>query len=498
MSTIESSAAVDHLSEVTGRKRIMLWLAVLSGLLLAMLDQTIVGTALPQVVADLGGRSWYVWVFTAYLVPATVLLPVFARLSDRHGRQRILLTGMGLFVVGSALCAVAQSVAQVAVFRGVQGAGAAALEALSFMLITELAGPTRRAAAQAALAGIMTFSFIGGPLVGGLLSDTVGWRWVFLVNVPLGLVAIAVVARVLPAQVGRSESREVPLDIAGILALTGSMAAMLVGLSRHLEVGAWFDLRTGGLIGAGLGGLVGFVALERRAAAPVLPLRLFTNPTTSRLLVAGSTATFGLYASMLVIPRYLQQAQGVSATESGLRVYPLLVGLLVAVNIGATVIQRRNASRGPLICANAVVIVAALGFATIGRSTPGALLLVLMTVLGLGLGPALSGIQIAIGRFVPPRDLGAAMGTLLLGRQVGGLVALAVVEALYTGRLQATGSASEALGWSMFVVPAAGAVVAAAAISGLRHKDAARPEPLGSLPGVPPTSAHQPSDMRSP
>jgi len=468
---------VNGLDDLSRRGRALLWLAVLSGLLLAMLDQTIVGTALPRIVRELGGDDWYVWGITAYLVPATVLLPVFARLSDRYGRQRMLLLGMSLFVLGSALCAVAQSMPQVATFRAVQGAGAAALEALSFLLVAELSGPRRNATAQAVLAGIMAFSFIAGPMIGGLLTDHVGWRWVFLVNVPLGLLAIAVVARVLPADLGRSQGRETPLDIAGIAVLTASLGLVLVGLNQHLLVSSWCAVRTGGLVAAGLVGVGLLVLVERRAAAPVLPPRLLTQPLTMRLLAAGATATFGLYACVMLLPRYYQQAQGVSATRSGLYVYPLLLGLLIAVNVGAGVIMRRNAFRGALLVANGGVVLGALGFTVFDESSPAALPLLLMALIGMGVGPNLSGLQIAVQRSVRPTDLGAAMGALLLGRQVGGALALAAAETIYVGRLRAGDSTESATGWSIFVVAATGAAVAALALLTLRRGTDRLPAP---------------------
>jgi EmrB/QacA subfamily drug resistance transporter len=471
---------MNDLAGLSRRRRALLWLAVLSGLLLAMLDQTIVGTALPQIVRDLGGQSWYVWGITAYLVPATVLLPVFARLSDRYGRQRMLLVGMSLFVLGSALCAIAQSMAQVATFRAVQGAGAAALEALSFLLVAELSGPRRNAMAQVVLAGIMAFSFIAGPLIGGLLTDHVGWRWVFLVNVPLGLLAVAVVARVLPAELGRSQGRETPLDLAGIAALTASLGLVLVGLNQHLLVSSWFAVRTGGLVVAGLVGVGLLVCVERRAASPVLPLRLLTQPLMMRLLVTGATATFGLYACVMLLPRYYQQTQGVSATRSGLYIYPLLLGLLVAVNLGAAALARRNAFRGTLLVANGTVALGAFGFALFDASSPKALPLLLMALIGAGVGPNLSGLQIAVQRTVAPRDLGAAMGALLLGRQLGGALALAAAETVYVGRLHAGASAEEATGWSIFVVAAAGASVAALALLTLRRGTDRIPAPLAN------------------
>ena len=478
---------MNALGSLSRRRRTLLWLAVLSGLLLAMLDQTIVGTALPQIVRDLGGESWYVWGITAYLVPATVLLPVFARLSDRYGRQRMLLLGMGLFVFGSALCAIAQSMGQVATFRAVQGAGAAALEALSFLLVAELSGPRRNATAQAVLAGIMAFSFIAGPMIGGLLTDRVGWRWVFLVNVPLGLIAIAVVARVLPAELGRRQGRETPLDIAGIATLTASLGLVLVGLNQHLLVPSWLAARTGGLVIFGLAGLGLLALVERRAESPVLPLRLLTQPVMMRLLVTAATATFGLYACVMLLPRYYQQTQGVSATRSGLFIYPLLLGLLIAVNVGAAAIARRSAFRGTLLVANAAVALGAVGFTAFGSSSPAALPLLLMALIGVGVGPNLSGLQIAVQRTVRPTDLGAAMGALLLGRQLGGALALAATETIYVGRLHAGASTEAATGWSIFMVASTGALIAVLALLTLRKGadqiPAPTPTPASSTAG---------------
>src|SRR5690349_1759647 len=235
------------------RRQRFLIAAVLSGLLLAMLDQTIVGTALPRIVGDLDGAGLYIWLVTAYLVPATVSVPVYARLSDRHGRRALLLTGMVLFLVGSALAATAQEMWQLIGWRALQGLGAGALEGLSFILVADLFAGRRSAALQGALAGLMGVSFIAGPLIGGFLTDHVGWRFVFLVNLPIGLAALAVVAAVLPASVGRSE-RGAPVDVRGIALLTLSVGLVLVGLNARSHAGVdgtlpgWLEPGTGGLI----------------------------------------------------------------------------------------------------------------------------------------------------------------------------------------------------------------------------------------------------------
>ncbi len=315
-------------AELSPTRRRWLLAAVMSGLLLAMLDQSIVGTALPRIVESLGGSSLYVWVATAYLVTATVSLPIYARLSDRHGRRSLLLIGITIFLAGSALAATAQNMEQLIAWRALQGLGAGALEGLSFILVADLYSGRRSAALQGALAGLMGVAFIAGPLVGGFLTDHVGWRSVFTVNLPIGIAALAVVATVLPASIGRSERRSTPLDLAGIALLTLGVGLLLIGLNE----------RNAGLMAAATVVIVGFLWVERRAVAPIIPLRLFTDRKVSAILLAGATSTFGLYAGALLLPRYFQQVRDVSATHSGLLIYPLLLGLLLSVNVAGMVI----------------------------------------------------------------------------------------------------------------------------------------------------------------
>lgn len=446
----------------------MLWAAVVSGLLLAMLDQTIVGTALPRIVADLGGPSWYVWAFTCYLVPATVLLPVATRLSDRTGRRDMLLIGMVLFLLGSAVCAAAGSMPVLVAGRTAQGAGAAALEALSFLVVNELSRDSRKGAGQAAISAVMAISFVAGPLIGGLLTDHIGWRWAFLVNLPVGLVAMVLLVRALPASFGRTESRRTDVDLAGIASLVLGVGALLVALNRHQQLGDWLLPSTGGALLLGLLGIALFCRVEATAAAPIVPLRLLVDPDSRRLLVAAAFATTGIYACVLLVPRWYQVDGGIDATGAGVRVYPLLLALLVGVNVGAVLVGS-GALRLPLLLASAVTGAGAIAFLALGTSTAGALPLVAMAVLGLGMGPQLSGLQIALSRTVAPRDLAAAMGTLLLGRQVIGAIALAAADALYRSRAASEGAAS-GTGWAIAWVAGAGAVVAGIALLGVRRR----------------------------
>jgi Major Facilitator Superfamily len=474
------------LSILSPRRRAMLWAGVVSGLLLAMLDQTIVGTALPEIIRELGGSSWYVWAFVAYLVPATVLLPVAARISDRLGRQRVLLGGMGLFLLGSSVCAVAPSMVVLTTGRALQGAGAAALEALAFIVVSELSRAGRSGAGQAAISAVMGFSFVGGPLIGGSLTDHVGWRWAFLVNLPVGLVAMALLVAVLPASFGRSESRETPVDVLGIAVLTVAVGSVIVGVNRHQQIGSWADLTTGGAVLLGIAGLLSFLQVERRAQAPVIPLQLLSDRTTGRLLLAGAFATTGLYAAVLLLPRWYQLDQGTSATGSGLRIYPLLLGLLLAVNIGAVAVTRRGDVRGPLLVAGLVAVTGAGLFLLLDSGSPGWLPLAAMGTLGLGMGPALSGLQIGLGRTTTPAHLGAAMGTLLLGRQLVGVLALALSDAVYRDQLHA-GTPASATGFAVAWVAGGGAIVAGLALLGLRDR-----LPAHAASATPPSPVPQP------
>ena len=436
--------------ELTPKRQRLLLAAVMSGLLLAMLDQTIVGTALPEIVGRLGGDSLYVWVVTAYLVAATVSLPIYARLSDRYGRRRLLLIGMVIFLLGSGLSAAAQSMEQLVAFRGVQGLGAGALEGLTFILVADLYAGKRNAALQGAMAGLMGVSFILGPLLGGFIADGIGWRWVFLVNLPIGLVALAVVACVLPASIGRSEDRRTKLDLKGIALLTLAIGLVLIGLSEREAV----------LLIAGLVPLAAFVWVERRASAPIIPPALFAERKTGAILVAGAFGAFGMFAGLLLLPRYFQTVEGASATHSGVLIYPLLIGLIISVNVAGGVIAKRGEYRTVVLGGMVLLVLGALGFATFDAGTPKWESLLFMALIGLGVGPQLSGLQIAMMRVLEPARIGAGLGTLMLLRQVGAAVALAAAEMIYSRG----DDPAVATGTGIVVIAVVGAVIATAAL----------------------------------
>lgn len=313
----------------------------------------------------------------------------------------------------------------------------------------------------------MGFAFILGPLLGGVITDGPGWRWAFLVNVPIGLAALFVVARFLPRSLGRHEGREVPLDVVGIALLTVGVGLVLVGL----------DHRSLAPMLAGAAVLTAFLAVERRSTAPVVPLRLFTDRSVAALLLAGAAATSGLYAGVLLLPRYLEGVRHVSATRSGLLIYPLLLGLVVATITTGFAMNRWQEWRFPVLMGSGLAALGAVGFGTFDARTPDWQSLAFMALIGCGVGPALSGLQVALQRHVAATAVAGALSTLILVRQVGGAIALAAADTLYSAGTRAGSSQASATGTGVLVVTLTGAALAAGALGLLPRGSGRLPAP---------------------
>ncbi|WP_433189118.1 MFS transporter [Actinoallomurus sp. CA-150999] len=439
-------AAYDALAP---RRRTLVTFALLGCAFLAMLDGTVVGTALPRIVEQVGGGSWYVWLVTAYLLTSSVSVPVYGRFSDLYGRRALLLGGLSIFLAGSLACGLAGSIETLIVSRAVQGVGAGALLTLGMALIRDLYPPGRAQGLirmQTALATMMVLGMVGGPIVGGLLADHAGWRWAFWLNLPIGLAAATVLVLALPghrpatAHAGR-------LDAAGVLLLTAGLSLILIGLSLKgnataTESRSWTDPPIAGSLLGGLTLLALLVPVERRAAVPVLPLRLFRNRTYTALLSAGFFFQVAALPVGILLPLYFQRVRGASATVSGLLVLPLLIGMTLGNRLTAAAVLRSGRAKPALLTGAGLLTAGTAAFFTLDATTPLVLACTWLLLIGLGIGPAMGGITIATQSCVPHADMGTATAGSALTKQIGGAFGLACVQSLMGGHAAAAPTAS--------------------------------------------------------
>ncbi|MEU0235163.1 MULTISPECIES: MDR family MFS transporter [unclassified Streptomyces] len=409
----------------------LLLIAVLGGMFLAMLDQTIVGTALPRITQELGGADLYTWTVTAYLLTSTVTVPLYGRLSDLYGRKPLLLVGITVFLLGSALCALSQNMGQLIAFRAVQGLGAGALIPLSLALIADSVPSERRGRAQGAVGAVMALSYVVGPFLGGLFTDRASWHWVFLVNLPIGIAVLAVIWRRLPA--GGGTPRGGRPDYAGIGVLTAGISTLLIGLTmKGIDEHTWTDTVVVGPIALAALLLVPFVLIERRAAQPIMPLHLFRNRAYTLANASSFFSAFCLFAAVVFLPRFFQEALGHSAATSGLLIYPLMVAMVLGSFLAGALISKPGRTRPWLLGAAVLAAGGSVLFAGLALETSQWTMSLWMALIGLGVGPMLSGLTLVIQSAVDPADLGTASSNITFFRQIGGSVALAVAGTLYT------------------------------------------------------------------
>ena len=410
--------------------------AVLLVLFLSSLDQTIVGTALPRIVTELHGDNLYTWVVTAYLLTSTVTVPVYGKLSDVFGRRPMLLIGVAVFLVGSALSGLSQSMGQLIAFRGVQGLGAGALFPISLAIIGDLFDPKERGRYQGLFGAVFGLSFIIGPFLGGFLTDNVNWRWVFYVNLPVGILALAVIAAVLP-NLGRRPGSVRDLDYVGIAVLSACLVPLLIGLTEKGQTApdgqlyGWLTWQVGGLILLSAVMLVAFILVERRAREPVIPLDLFASRTTAGTYAAVFCLGFGMFTAVIYLPRFYQAVREVSATQSGYEIWPLLVGLMGGSILAGQLISRTGRYKALMLVAIAILIAGAYLMTHMQADTDNRVLWTWMLILGAGIGPGMAAYTVVIQSVVPLKRLGVATSTLTLLRQIGGSVSLAIAGTLF-------------------------------------------------------------------
>jgi EmrB/QacA subfamily drug resistance transporter len=419
------------------RQKAAIMVAVMLGLFLAALDQTIVGTALPRIVTDLSGNNLYTWVVTVYLLTSTVTVPIYGKLSDVYGRRPLLLIGVGLFLVGSALSGLSQSMGELIIFRGLQGLGAGAIFPIALAVIGDLFSPAERGRYQGLFGAVFGLSFIIGPFLGGVLTDDLSWHWIFYVNLPIGIAALVVIATQLPNSGNTRGVRVRDLDFLGIFVFSAAAISLLIGLTNKgltNSSGRLYDwLSPNVLVYMVVAVLltVGFVIAEHFAREPIIPLDQFRNRSYTTINIATFFIAFGFFSAIIFLPRYFQAVQGLSATASGYRTWPLMLGLILSSTISGILVSRSGKYKLMLLGSMATLTVGMFLMTRLQLGTGYWALSLWMLIAGVGVGPSFSVTTVALQNAVPARRIGVATSNLTFFRQIGGSVGLAIAGSIF-------------------------------------------------------------------
>ncbi|MEU3984547.1 MDR family MFS transporter [Streptomyces sp. NPDC026672] len=407
-------------------------LGLMLGIFLATLDGQIVGTALPTIVGDLGGLDHFSWALTAYLLTMAASTPVWGKLGDLYGRKGAYLNCVVLFLVGTVLCGLAQSMGQLIAFRALQGLGAGGLMVGALSVIAVLVPAQDRGRLQSMVGITLPIAFVGGPLLGGFITDYLSWRWAFYVNVPVGLVALLAVARGVRLPATRVTGR---IDYLGAVLLTTGILALTLLAGWAGTTYAWTSWQIAGLAVLVVLALAWFVRVERRAAEPITPPRLFAHRDFTLAQILSFLVGAVLVSVINYLPQYMQFVQGSSPTVSGLLILPLMLGMLTSQLITGRLMDGGGLDRAVPLTGGAVTFAGALLLLMLGTDTPLALASALTLFVGAGVGALMQSTLLTTMNSAPPQDMGAATGTVTLVRTIGGSLGVAMLGAVQSSRM---------------------------------------------------------------
>ena len=411
----------------------LLFIALMLVMLLAALDGTIVSTALPTIVSELGGLDQLSWVVTAYLLSSTVVVPLYGKFGDLFGRKLVLQAAIAIFLLGSALCGLAQDMTQLIVMRALQGLGGGGLLVLTIASIGDVIPPAERGRYQGLFGGVYGLATVIGPLLGGFMVDHLSWRWIFYVNLPLGVLCIAIIAAVFHPH---TRHRKHAIDYWGAAWLTVALSGIILFTTEGGTTLPWDAPALWCILAVAVGGVVAFVFAERKAAEPIMPLHLFSH----RIFVLSSLIGFfvgaALFGSTTFIPLYLQVVRNASPTVAGMQLLPLMGGVIVSSIVCGRLISHLGRYRIFPIVGTAVATVGLVLLGTVGDGDPLFLLYGYTGLLGIGLGMVMQVLVLATQNSVPMQHLGVATSGVTLFRSIGGSIGVSLFGALFTMGLQ--------------------------------------------------------------
>ena len=421
--------------ELSPRTKAIVIAGTMLALFVSAVDQTVVSTALPRIIAELGGLSLFTWVFTSYMLASTTVVPVIGKLSDLYGRKPFLMAGIVVFTVASTLNGASQTIMQLIVFRAFQGIGAGMIMATSFAVIGDLYSPAERGKFMGLFAATFGLASVFGPTLGGYITDNLSWRWVFYVNIPFGFLALAVLAVGFPWV--RRPPGERYVDYWGVTALTLAVVPLLLALVWAGDVYPWLSPQIAGLLAFSALMALAFVFVENFAKEPLMPLQMFRN----QIFVVAVTVTFltgiGMFGSIVFMPWFIQGALGASATSSGVVNTPMMLGLVVAATISGQLVSRVGHYR-LLIVLGGVVLAAGMYLLTLmNENTAQTVAVRNMVVIGVGLGLSLPLLTLVVQNALPYQLLGVATSTIQFFRSIGGTLGIAVFGTIVTSQIRA-------------------------------------------------------------
>jgi EmrB/QacA subfamily drug resistance transporter len=429
---IARAAETPQPGALSHRQILVVFSGLMAGMLLAALDQTIVSTALPTIVGELGGIDHLSWVVTAYLLTSTAVVPLYGKISDLYGRKIVFQTAIVIFLIGSVLSGLSQSMLMLIVFRGIQGLGGGGLMAMAMAIIGDVVSPRQRGRYVGYLGAVFAASSVIGPLVGGFFVDSLSWRWIFYINLPVGIVALFVTSSVLKLPFRKVQHR---IDFEGAALLVAGVVCLLFVCVWGGVTYPWSSPIIVSLAGAAAVLLVAFVLQERRVEEPLLPLRLFSDPIFSVSTVVSFLVGIAMFGAMVFLPVYLQAVKGASATRSGLLVLPLMLGLMSMSVLSGRIISRTGHYKTWPVAGMGIAAVGVFLLSRMDANTSRVQTALFMVVVGAGLGMVMQVLLLAVQNSAPHADLGVATSAVNFFRQMGATLGVAVFGAIFSTRL---------------------------------------------------------------